>query len=143
MNHSRSLAAVFTAAVLSSCQSTAPQPQQPDRFALADRDGNGELTGEEFSNYIVADIFASRDTNGDGFITKAEWNPEMTAEETKLFNLRDTNKDGKVSLAEAQAYALKMGTYSKEIKNADTTGSGTVSRAEAKAYYASKEGSFR
>ena len=141
MKNIRPFAALLIAAALPACKTTAPA--QPDRFAAADRDGNGELTAHEFSDYTVADIFAGRDTNGDGFITKEEWNPQMTAEETKLFNLRDTNKDGKVSLAEAQAYALKAGTYTGDLSKVDTNKNGTVSRAEAVAYYASKEGSFR
>ena len=76
-------------------------------------------------------------------ITKAEWNPEMDAAEGKLFDARDTNKDGKVTLAEAEAHALKAGTYSGVIKEADSNKDGSVSREEAKAYYASKEGPAR
>lgn len=137
MKNFRSLAAVLVVAVLPSCQSTAPA--QPDRFAATDTDGNGELTPREFSDYTVADIFKSRDTNGDGFITAQEWNPQITAEEAKLFAQRDTNKDGKVSLAEAQAFAFKAGTYTGDLKTVDADKNGTVSRQEAKAYYASKE----
>lgn len=134
-------AAVATAALFTSCKTTAPA--QPDRFAQADEDHNGELTGGEFSDYVVAQIFCSRDTNFDGLMTKAEWNPEMEAEEAKLYAQRDTNKDGVVSLEEACAFARKAGTYTGEVKNADKDGNGTVNKAEALAYYGSKEGPVR
>lgn len=129
------------ALALASCQTT--PPAEPDRFALADTNKDGLLSGTEISNYFVANIFTERDTNNDGFITKAEWNPEMPAAEAKLFAARDTNNDGKISLAEAEAYALKAGTYTGVVKEADTNKDGSISREEAKAYYASKEGPAR
>ena len=126
---------------LVSCQTT--PPVEPDRFAIADTDKNGLLSGQEVSNYFVANIFTERDTNKDGFITKAEWNPAMPAAEAKLFDQRDANTDGKVTLAEAEAHALKAGTYTGVVKEADTNKDKAISRDEAKAYYASKEGSVR
>jgi hypothetical protein len=129
------------ALALPSCQTT--PPAEPDRFALADTNKDGLLSGTEVSNYFVANIFTERDTNNDGFITKAEWNPEMPAAEAKLFAARDANNDGKISLAEAEAYALKAGTYTGVVKEADTNKDGAISREEAKAYYASKEGPAR
>ena len=130
-----------SAFLLVSCQTT--PPPEPDRFAIADTDKNGLLSGTEVSNYFVANIFIERDTNKDGFITKAEWNPSMPAAEGKLFNTRDANSDGKVTLAEAEAHALKAGTYTGVVKEADTSKDKAISRDEAKAYYASKEGSVR
>ncbi len=126
---------------LVSCQTT--PPAQPDRFPDADTNKDGLLNGTEINNYFVSGIFTERDTNHDGVITKAEWNPEMDAAEGKLFDARDPNKDGKVTLAEAEAYAIKAGTYSSVLKEADTNKDGSVSREEAKAYYASKEGPAR
>ena len=130
-----------SALVLVSCQST--PPAAPDRFAAADGNKDGVLNGVEVNHYFVSNIFTERDTNHDGFITKAEWNPEMPAAEAKLFAERDTNGDGKVSLAEAEAYALKAGTYTGELKEADTNKDKAISREEATAYYASKEGPAR
>ena len=134
-------AVVPTVLLFTACQST--PPAAPDRFVSADANKNGLLSGREISNYFVANIFTERDTNKDGFITKAEWNPGMPAAEAKLFAARDTNHDGKVSLAEAEDHALKAGTYTGMIKEADTNKDKAISREEAKAYYASKEGPAR
>ena len=132
---------VACAFLLPACQST--PPVEPDRFVIADANKNGTLNGGEVSNYFVANIFSERDTNKDGSITKAEWNPEMSAAETKEFAARDMNRDAGITLAEAEAYALKAGTYTGVVKEADSSKDGVISREEAKAYYASKEGPLR
>lgn len=133
--------AALSALVLASCQTT--PPAAPDRFVIADTNKDGLLSGTEVSNYFVANIFTERDTNQDGFITKAEWNPSMPAAEAKLFVACDTNQDGQVSLVEAEAHALKAGTYTGVVKEADTNKDKAISREEATAYYASKEGPAR
>ncbi len=126
----------IAALALAACQSPAPAP---DRFAQADRDGNGALTAAEVSDYFVNAIFDARDTDKDGRITKAEWNPQMDAVEAREFVLRDTNNDGAVTREEATAYARRRGLYTKETREADTNKDGLLSRAEVTAYYASKE----
>lgn len=133
--------AASSALLLASCQTT--PPAEPDRFSIADSNKDGVLSGTEVSNYFVANIFTERDTNKDGAITKAEWNPDMPAAEAKLFAARDANHDGQVSLLEAEAHALQAGTYTGVVKEADTSKDNAISREEAKAYYASKEGPVR
>ena len=137
-----SLTLPLAALLLSSCKTT-PVAPQTDRFAQADRNGDGELSEQEYNDAAVAEIFTSRDANGDGKMTRAEWNTDMGAEESKQFNLRDANKDGMVSLSESCAYALKMKRFTGEWKSADTNKNGTISRQEATAFYASKEGAVR
>jgi hypothetical protein len=118
-----------------SCQSTTP----PDRFAKADKDGSGALSSAEITEFLVVGIFDARDTNRDGKITKAEWNPQMDATEAREFLLRDADGDGAVTREEAVAYATRTGVYAADIRAADTNKDGQVSLAEARAYYASKE----
>ena len=126
---------------LNSCQTpSTPAAPQRDRFAEADKNGDGELTKAEYNDYAVGSIFHERDKDGDGSITRTEWNPAITAEESKEFALRDTNKDGMVTFAEASAYALKTKRFTGDWSAADTNKNGTVNRAEAVAFYASKEG---
>jgi Ca2+-binding EF-hand superfamily protein len=127
---------------VNACTTAPPAPSGPDRFAMADANGDGQLTADEFNHYAVSGVFVTRDANHDNQMTMAEWNPQMDAAQKKEFKLRDTNKDGMVSLAEAEAYAKKKGTFTKDIKRADADKNGTVSREEARAYYASKEGPF-
>ncbi len=137
-----SLTLPLAAFLLAACKTT-PVAPETDRFAQADRNGDGELTETEFNNASVSEIFSSRDANGDGNMTRAEWNTDMGAEETKQFNLRDTNKDGMVSLSEGCAHALKAKRFTGEWESADTNKNGTISRAEATAFYGSKEGPVR
>lgn len=136
------LALPLSVLLLNSCQTTTPEAPPVDRFAQADRNGDGELTETEFTDYAVGNIFSSRDANMDGKMTRAEWNPDMGAEETKQFALRDADKDGVVTFGEGSAYALKNKRYTGDWKAADTDHNSTVSRPEAVAYYASKEGPF-
>jgi hypothetical protein len=131
----RSTAAALAALAFVSCQSSTP----PDRFAQADGDGNGTLSPAEVSDYFVGGVFDERDTNKDGKITKAEWNPAMDAAESKEFDLRDANRDGVVTRAEATAFARRQGLYASVTREADTNKDGVLTREEARAYYASKE----
>ena len=135
------LPALAAALALVSCQTT--PPAAPDRFAEADTNKDGVLNGDEVSDYFANNIFTERDSNSDGRITKAEWNPEMKAAEAKTFGEIDLDKDGAITLAEAKAHARKSGTYRNAFKEADTNKDGAVTREEATAYYASKEGPAR
>jgi Ca2+-binding EF-hand superfamily protein len=126
-----SLALAF---VLSACATT-----KPDRFATADANKDGKLSAHEVNDYFVLEVFEARDKNKDGKITKAEWDSQISKQDSIEFDKRDTNKDGAVTLAEAQAYAFKKGTYTAAVKAADKNKDGVVTREEAKAYYASKE----
>lgn len=132
----RAAATAMAGLALASCQSTTPAP---DRFAQADRDGSGTLNAAEVAEYFVGTIFDERDTNKDGHITRAEWNPQMDAAEAREFAKRDANHDGMVTRQEAVAYALAAGFYADDIRAADTNKDGLVTRDEARAYYASKE----
>lgn len=131
--------AAAAAAVVLACASCQTTPPPPDRFALADRDGNGVLDASEVTDYFVGTIFEERDTNKDGRITPAEWNPQMDAAEAREFAKRDADKDGVVTRQEAVAYALAAGVYADDIRAADTNKDGLITREEARAYYASKE----
>jgi len=65
----RVAAATAVAAVLASCQTTSAPP---DRFAQADRDGNGTLSADEVTEYFVGGVFDERDTNKDGVVSREE-----------------------------------------------------------------------
>jgi Ca2+-binding EF-hand superfamily protein len=132
----RAAAAAAVALACTSCQTT---PPPPDRFTQADRDGSGALDASEVTDYFVGAIFEERDTNKDGRITPAEWNPEMDAAEAREFATRDADKDGVVTRQEAVAHALAAGVYADDIRAADTNKDGLITREEARAYYASKE----
>lgn len=99
--------------VLTPANSTAPAPGgalSPCTFnaLLSAQDSNGKASPSD----ALKDLFAQIDTNGDGKITKAEFEDKLGAGGTNIaaadnvFNKMDTDADGAVSLDE-MASALK------------------------------------
>lgn len=121
---------------LSACTTTS---KQTDRFALADANKDGKLSAREVNIFFVSGVFSARDENKDGKITKTEWDPAISKEDAIEFDKRDANGDGAVTLAEAETYSMKKGTYSADVKAADKNKDGVITREEATTYYASKE----
>ena len=114
-------------------------PAGPDGFSQADTNQDGKLSRDEASDYLVIEIFISRDANHDGRMTLEEWvggDPTRTAD----FKKRDANDDGIVTTKEAIAYGRAHGVVNQIMQEADTDHDGALSRAEVKAYYASREG---
>jgi Ca2+-binding EF-hand superfamily protein len=111
-------------------------------FELADANHDGKLSRAEASDFIAGQVFAARDTDHNGSITKQEWlaaNPR----DASGFNKRDANHDGTMTKAEALKYARAHGMTAKAFAEADKTHDGVLDRAEVEAYYASREGSPR
>lgn len=83
------------------------------RFALIDTDKNGVADKAEIESWVgrraapeaVAHFLARHDLDGDGKVTKAEFE----AGPKKLFALFDRNDDGKVTKAEAAEAPMMMG----------------------------------
>ena len=121
-------------------QSGSASGQGPDRFAIADTNHDGKLSGSEASDYFVHTLFTSRDLNHDGKLTWSEWHVEGTSESKARFESADTDKDGSLTLAEALAYGRKRGVYKREFLQADANHDGYVTREEAQAYAASVQG---
>lgn len=119
------------------CQTTSTEP---DRFAQADTDRSGALSRDEVNRFLVTRVFESRDANGDGRLTRAEWLVGDDAGQEKLFAERDANRDGVVTLEEALAYGKRKGAANSFVREADTNKDGALSREEVTAYYGSKEG---
>lgn len=110
-----------------------------DTFGKADTNQDGKLSRNEASDYLVIEVFVSRDANHDDRMTLAEWvggDPTRAAD----FKKRDANNDGIVTMEEAMAYGRAHGVVNEIMKEADTNHDGALSRAEVKAYYASREG---
>ena len=111
----------------------------PDGFSQADTNQDGKLSRDEASDYLVIEIFISRDANHDGRMTLEEWvggDPTRSAD----FEKRDADHDGIVTTKEAITYGRAHGEVNQIIQEADTNHDGALSRDEVKAYYASREG---
>jgi Ca2+-binding EF-hand superfamily protein len=108
-------------------------------FDAADANHDGKLSREEWSDFLVNQVFDSRDANHDGKLTEQEWTGG-DAKRLADFKKRDLNHDGIVTKEEALAYGRKHGTANKMFAEADKNHDGYLSREEVEAYYASKEG---
>ena len=111
----------------------------PDGFSPADTNHDGKLSRDEASDFLVIEIFISRDANHDGRMTLEEWiggDPSASAD----FKKRDANDDGIVTMKEAITYGRAHGVVNEIMQEADTNHDGALSRAEVTAYYASREG---
>jgi len=72
-----------------------------------------------FATGALANTFGDKDANGDGQITKAEYDATVTADWTKL----DADGNGQVSTQEAGGKAATLAS-------ADTNGDGQISQSE-------------
>lgn len=109
-----------------------------DRFAQADTNHDGKLSRNEASDFLVNEIFNSRDANHNGRMTEQEWtggDPGRLPD----FKKRDANHDGIVTKEEAMAYGRAHGITKQIFKEADKNHDGFLDHAEAQAYFASRE----
>ena len=131
---------LFSVLILSATAgcSTTGTKTDVDRFAQADTNHDGVLSRNEVSDYIVNQVFDSRDTNRDGRMTEQEWTGGDSARLAD-FKKRDTNHDGVVTREEALAYGRAHGHANQIMREADKNHDGVLSREEARAYVASRE----
>ena len=64
---------------LTACATSQHSQSSTDRFDQADENKDGKLSRGEVSDYLVAEIFASRDANHDGRMTLQEWSGDDPA----------------------------------------------------------------
>lgn len=124
---------------LSACATPQHSPSSADRFEKADENRDGKLSRGEASDYLVAEIFASRDANHDARMTLQEWSggdPARAAD----FKKRDANHDGIVTIDEAIKYGRAHGIAKQLVREADKNKDGALDKAEMEAYQASREG---
>lgn len=135
-------AALALLAVAGCATSSAPPAQSfangvDARFQLLDANGDGKVTRAEFNAGFADRMFAIYNRGRDGVITKAEWDAVERANENRAesaFAALDANHDGKLTRAE-----LSRGPQRNRIVNAlfdriDTNHDGVITLAEARAF---------
>ena len=118
------------AAVLSftGCATTPPVPTPEARFKSADANGDGVVTRAEYDSHQIGEMFARFDTNKDSVITEKEFlDNGGTAEGFRKIN---TSGSGKITLEEAQASAAVRKSLDAPFQEADLNRDGKVSLAE-------------
>ncbi|PPC75310.1 hypothetical protein C4K68_22010 [Pokkaliibacter plantistimulans] len=96
------------------------QARFDERFKKADTNGDGQISKEEFEAE-AAQRFAAMDKNGDGQLSREEITSQMRMHDGKHHD----GKHGRMDDAERQAKLMD------EFKKADTDGDGALSLAEA------------
>ena len=131
---------ILPALLLAGCASTsAPTPEE--NFKRADKNGNGSVNRVEATNLIISDAFAMFDSDGDGFVSEAEFVASGgTAENFRKVN---TSGSGKISLEEAQASPLVFNTFVVSFDEADANNDGKVTLAEYQSYLELRDAAVR
>lgn len=104
-----------------------------DPFTQMDTDNNGSLTRAEviasgLPENMVDDFFRATDVNGDGVLSREEFNGGGMAGDP--FAAMDTDRDGKLSRAEFLATGMPPEMVDELIAMMDTNSDGFVSQAE-------------
>ncbi len=103
-------------------------------FENVDLNGDGKITQQEISQHRAAK-FAAQDTDGDGYLSRAEISAavlervqkNMDKRLNRMFDRRDTDGDGMISLAEL---AGGRDRAAKLFERLDTDGDGAISAVD-------------
>lgn len=113
-----------------------------ERFARMDADGDGNMTRDEFRDYVKSRRaerkqakFQRMDSDGDGSVSQAEYVAYKTAKAERRFAYMDKNGDGKVDQGEYASCMKKRGHHHKGrlFDKLDANGDDVVTQAESHA----------
>ncbi len=129
------------AALLAGCVAPSGSVRAPltleQRFQKADADNNGRLTRDEFTDYMVENVFVQYDRGGKGYVTLEDY----VAGGGKRADFARINRSGtgRITLEEAKASPLIRRTMVVPFDEADSDGSGMITMAEYQAYVARRQ----
>lgn len=125
------LAAVF---LLPLGCATGPSSQEEaalkKRFNEVDTSGDGKISREEFTDFMIEEAFKMYDKDGKGYVTLEEYTAGGGTE--RGYKAINKSGSGKVTLAEAKSSELARHQMAQPFDEADADGGGTgyVSYAE-------------
>jgi Ca2+-binding EF-hand superfamily protein len=127
----RHLSVFAAAGLFASCATTKPTVSP---FDIADANGNGKVSKEEFDAYMAKWTFNRYDTNRDGKVSFEEWKAADPTADMATFKKIDTNGDGFVSPEEGLAAVHRKGVFNELFATIDTNKDGMIDRAESAKY---------
>ena len=128
MKRSSGLPCLAAALFVTSCATTPPAQTLEERFKSADANGDGFVTRAEYDSHQIGEMFARFDENKDSVITEKEFlDNGGTAEGFRKIN---TSGTGKITLAEANASAGVRKSLDAPFQEADVNRNGKVTLAE-------------
>lgn len=107
---------------------------EPDGFSMADADGDGWVSEDEFERYMLEVIFADADADGDAEVSFTEWRQVNPDGPVWKFRAPDQDGDDKIDPAELREHFAKQGTMRELFRQIDTDGKGYLSREEVAAF---------
>ena len=136
-------AVVATLSLVTGCATSSAPPTQgfatevDSRFRMLDTNGDGKVTRAEFNAGFADRLFAIYNRQKDGVITKAEWDAVERANESRTessFRALDRNGDGKLSRAELSSGPRRDAVMNRLFDRIDANHDGTISLVEARAF---------
>ena len=111
------------------CSTTTPKrPTVEELFKKADVSGDGRVSRKEYEDFMIVDMFAIYDANGDGYITEAEFVADGgTASTFRELNVSGT---GKLTKDEAMNSAFIRNRVAAPFDEADVNHNGYVTWEE-------------
>lgn len=98
------------------------------RFKQADASGDGKLTRDEFTDFLITESFQSYDKNGNGYVTLEEFVAGGGTEAT--YRKIDRTGQGRVTIADAKASPIILSRMVKPFDEADVHQTGSLTYDE-------------
>jgi Ca2+-binding EF-hand superfamily protein len=110
------------------CSTTPKRPTVEELFKKADVSGDGRVSRKEYEDFMIVDMFAIYDANGDGYVTEAEFVADGGT--ASMFRELNVSGTGKLTKDEAMKSAFIRNRVAAPFDEADVNHNGYVTWEE-------------